>query len=80
MPFKPEGDASPQESWTEDQVRADIVERSNGNAGAMSVLAQLSKRGPEIYFSVALKLGTGPEVWDSFQEAGGTIDGLINRE
>ncbi|MBI3305517.1 hypothetical protein HYZ82_00060 [Candidatus Nomurabacteria bacterium] len=61
------------------QIEKDVTERSKGNPGAMFVLSELTNKGSEIYNSVAPNLGTGPEVFEKFEECGKNFDALIEK-
>jgi len=61
------------------QIQKDIIERTQRNPGAISVLGELAKRGSEVYSSVVPNLGTGPAVYEKFVECGRNLDSLIEK-
>ena len=65
---------------TREDIKKDIASRSNGNPGAVTVLANLYKKDPELYTAIAPKLGTGTEVWNKYRdECGGDLNALIEK-
>ena len=68
-------------SSTEDaETRADILNRSKGNAGAMRILVELLSKGGEVYKKVASNLGEGSQIWEKFKdECGENLDLLIQK-
>ena len=59
----------------------DIMNRCEGNPGALRVLADILKeKGPEVYVKVAPNLGKGSEIWLKYKdECGEDLDALIEK-
>ena len=59
----------------------DIMDRCEGNPGALRVLADILKeKGPEVYGKVAHNLGKGSEIWLKYKdECGEDLDALIEK-
>ena len=59
----------------------DILDRCEGNPGAMRVLADILKeKGPDVYGKVAPNLGKGSEIWLKYKdECGQDSDAMIEK-
>lgn len=62
-------------------LEQDIVNRGEGNPGAVTVLARiLREHGPLMYTRVAPNLGRGPDIWIKFKnECDKDLDELVKR-
>ncbi len=57
--------------------KGDATTRSEGNDEAMKILESLIGKGPGLYDQIAPKLGTGNEIVEKLNAAGGDLDKLI---
>ncbi len=62
------------------KVKADILDKSEGNVGAARVLCLLFTESESAYRSVVPQLGTGPKIWELYaDECGHDITCLIDK-
>lgn len=69
-----------EQNGSPEELKQDVVRRSEGNPGAIRVLSMLAAKGAQVYYAVAPNLGGRVEIWTKFQdECRGDLDELIEK-